>query len=165
MPYIPCNGALLAQEPLLMTQKSTFFAQRFPKLLHNSVHKGLEFLSESILFGERPSRRRLRTTSATLTSIMTLKVKIKFPSHYCSDKVVSWTVPHSCLKRAVVINVNNLLPSFYKAIAKAFLNTNFNIRNNRKFSVSIFNNKRQVNRIETQQHQSVSYLVTNQAKQ
>ena len=38
MQYIPCNSALIAQEPLLMTQKSTFFAQRFPKLLHNSVH-------------------------------------------------------------------------------------------------------------------------------
>ena len=31
MQYIPCNSALLGQETLFLTQKSTFFAQRSPK--------------------------------------------------------------------------------------------------------------------------------------
>ena len=31
MQYIPCNSALLAQETLFLTQKGTFFAQRYPK--------------------------------------------------------------------------------------------------------------------------------------
>ena len=31
MQYIPCNSALLAQEALFLTQKDTFFAQRYPK--------------------------------------------------------------------------------------------------------------------------------------
>ena len=59
MQYIPCNGALLAQETLFLTQKGTFFAQRSPKsvkiatnlnLRQNSVCSGLKFSSKSKLF-------------------------------------------------------------------------------------------------------------------
>ena len=33
MQYIPCDSTLLAQETLFLTQKNTFFTQRFPKTL------------------------------------------------------------------------------------------------------------------------------------
>ena len=67
MQYIPCISALLAQETVFLTQKSTFFAQRFPKVRksrQNSACYGLRFSSRPKLFGEGPSC--LRTTSATL---------------------------------------------------------------------------------------------------
>ena len=67
MQYIPCISALLAQETVFLTPKSTFFAQRFPKVRksrQNSACYGLRFSPSPNLFGEGPSC--LRTTSATL---------------------------------------------------------------------------------------------------
>ena len=80
MQYIQCNSVLLAQEKLFLTQKGTFFAQKFPKsaqiatnlnLRKNSVCSGLKFLSESKLFGRGPPCPR--ATSATLCSFKNLK--------------------------------------------------------------------------------------------
>ena len=63
MQYIPWNCALLDLETLFLTQKGTFFNQRYPKSVYiatnldsrqNSICSGLKFSSESKLFGGAP---------------------------------------------------------------------------------------------------------------
>ena len=70
MQYILCNTALFAQDILFLNQKSTFWTKYFRKSqqilisLQNSVCWGLNFSSETKLFGVSPSH--LRTAFATL---------------------------------------------------------------------------------------------------